>query len=169
MLNNTYKLTSCLCSLIMPKHCMAAVIECFLINAHHAPLFAIENSAEMKYWQQFSISKFRELSTSVTSLLSYIDISTLEQRRQSSRLVLLYKIINNLLPISIPTYYQHTQFHTRQHHTNHFVLPQATLNSYKYSFYLRTIKDWNNLPINVIEARDLDEFTYLLNVNYCNY
>ena len=61
-------------------------------------------------------------------------------------------------------YYQHTQFHTRQHHTNHsdFVLPQATLNSYKYSFYPRTIKDWNNLPINVIEARDLDEFTYLM-------
>ena len=43
-------------------------------------------------------------TTSVTSQLSYIDISTLEQRRQSSRLV--------------------------------------------------------------IEARDLDEFTYLLNVNY---
>ena len=44
----------------------------------------------------------------------------------------------------------------------------STLNSYKYSFYPRTIKDWNNLPIDVIEARDLDEFTYLLNVNYCN-
>ena len=65
-------------------------------------------------------------------------------------------------------YYQHTQFHTRQHHTNHFVLPQATLNSYKYSFYPRTIKDWNNLPINVIEARDLDEFTYLIIVIIIN-
>ena len=64
-------------------------------------------------WIQSDYSR----TTSVTSLLSYIDISTLEQRRQSSRLVLLYKIINNLLPISIPTYYQHTQFHTRQHHT----------------------------------------------------
>jgi len=38
---------------------------------------------------------------------------------------------------------------------------QATFNSYKYSFYPRAIKDWNNLPINVIKARDLDEFTYL--------
>ena len=61
MLNNTYKLTSFLCFLIMPKHWMTAVIECFLINTHHAWLFAIENSAEMKYWQQFSTSKFREL------------------------------------------------------------------------------------------------------------
>ena len=52
---------------------------------------------------------------------------------------------------------------------NTIQLPQATLNSYKYSFYPRTIKDWNDLPINVIEASDLDEFVYLLNVNYCNY
>jgi len=43
------------------------------------------------------------------------------------------------------------------------------LNSYKNSFYPRTIKDWNNLPINIIEASDIDEFTYLLNLNYCNY
>ena len=35
MLNYTNKLTSFLCSLIMPKHCITAVIEGFLINAHH--------------------------------------------------------------------------------------------------------------------------------------
>ena len=26
----------------------------------------------------------------------------------------------------------------------------------------RTIKNWNNLPINVIEARDINEFTFLI-------
>ena len=31
----------------------------------------------------------------------------------------------------------------------------------KYSFYPRAIKEWNNLPINVIES--------LLNFNACNY
>ena len=43
--------------------------------------------------------------------------------------------------------------YTRQYHQNHFILPQAeaTLNTYKYRFYPRTIKEWNNLPINVIE------------------
>jgi len=77
-------------------------------------------------------------------------------------LTLLYKIINNLLPIPVPSYYHHTQFPTRQHHRDHFILPQVTLNTYKYSFYPRTIEDWNNLPINVIEARDINEFTYLI-------
>ena len=105
-------------------------------------------------------------TSSVTALLSTLEITTLEQRCQSSTLTLFYKIINNFLPISVPSYYHHTQFPTRQYHRDHFILPQATLNTYKYSFYPRTIKDWNNLPINVIEAR---EFTYLLNLNYCNY
>ena len=107
-------------------------------------------------------------TSSVTALLSTLEIPTLEQRRQSSRLTLFYKIINNFLSISVPSYYHHTQFPTRQPHRDHFILPQATLNTYKYSFYPRTIQDWNNLLINVIEARDINEFTYLLNLNYCN-
>jgi len=82
-------------------------------------------------------------ASSITALLSTLEIPTLEQRCQSSRLTLVYKIINNLLPISVPSYYHHTQFHTRQHHRDHFILPQATLSChlYKYSFYPRTIKD----------------------------
>ena len=105
---------------------------------------------------------------SVTSLLSSLSIPTLQQRHQSSRLTLFYKIINNTLPISIPSHYQRTQFCTRQHHPNHFILPQATLNTYKYSYYPRTVKDWNELPINIIESRNLDEFIYVLNLHYCN-
>ena len=42
---------------------------------------------------------------SVTSLLSTLNIPMLQQRRQSSRLTLFYKIINNSLPISIPAHY----------------------------------------------------------------
>ena len=46
----------------MSKHCTTAVIECFLINAHHTRPYALGNWAELKHWQQFSISKCRELS-----------------------------------------------------------------------------------------------------------
>ena len=66
-------------------------------------------------------------TTSVTSLLSVLNIPTLQQHCQLSGLTLFYKIINNALLISIPLHYQRTQFHTRQHHPNHFILPQVTL------------------------------------------
>ena len=101
--------------------------------------------------------------TSVASLLSSLNIPTLQHRWNSSRLSLFYSIVNNLLSINIPSHYQRTRFHTRNHHPTHFILPQATLGSFKYSFYPRTIKDWSNLPVDVIESRNLEEFTYLLN------
>ena len=102
-------------------------------------------------------------------MLSSLNISTLQQHRKSSRLTLFCQIIYNTLPISIPSYYQRTHSYTRvtrQYHQNHFILPQATLNTYKYSFYPRTIKEWKNLPINVIESRDINKFTYVLTLPY---
>ena len=59
---NVYKLTSFLCSLIMPKYCMNAII-CFLINVHHTLPFVLENSAEIKH------CKFRELYNYVLFLI----------------------------------------------------------------------------------------------------
>ena len=56
------------------------------------------------------------LRNSVMSLLSSLSILTLQQRCQSSRLTIFYKIINNTLPISIPPHHKRTQFCTRQNH-----------------------------------------------------
>ena len=42
-----------------------------------------------------------------------------------------------------------------------FIVPQSNTNSHKYSFYPRTIRDWNNLPLSLIEA---NEFVNLLSI-----
>ena len=95
-------------------------------------------------------------------MLSSLNISTLQQCRKSSRLTLFYQIINNILPISIPSCYQRTHSYTRQYHQNHFILSQATLNMYKYSFYPRTMKEWNNLPLMLLNQETLmNLLTYL--------
>jgi len=60
-------------------------------------------------------------------------------------------VINDTLLIFIPSHYQRTQSCTMRYHPNHFILPQATLNTYKFSFYPRTIKDCNKLTTNIIE------------------
>ena len=92
-------------------------------------------------------------------------IPTLQHRRNSSRLSLFYSIVNNLLPINTPPTLPKNSI-PYQKLLLTFILPQATLNSFKYSFYPRTIRDWNNLPLYLIESRNLEEFTYLLNQLY---
>ena len=90
--------------------------------------------------------------TSVTSLLLSLNWLTLQQRRLSSRLTLFYKIVNNQLPMTLPPYYLRMQYHTRQYHQDHYIVPQSNTNGHKYSFYPRTIRDWNILPVSLIES-----------------
>ena len=69
-------------------------------------------------------------TTSATSLLSSLNSPTLQQHRKVSKLTLFFKVVNNALLIFIQSHYQRTQFSTRQHHLNHFILPPVNLNVY---------------------------------------
>ena len=48
-----------------------------------------------------------------------------------------------------------TTYATRHQYSLHFATPSVRTNYYKYSFFLRTIRDWNNLPIETIESPSL--------------
>ena len=89
----------------------------------------------------------------------------LESRRRIGQLQTFYKGINSLSGLSIPPYFLPTQRSTRHHHTDHFIQPCTQSNYYQYSFFPRTIKDWNSLPVSVIESENIDTFTnYLLSI-----
>ena len=97
-------------------------------------------------------------------MLEILDWPSLESRRRIGRLQTFYKGINNLSGLSIPPYFLPTQRSTRHHHTHHFIQP-STWSSYQHAFFPRTIKDWNSLPVSVIESENIDTFTnYLLSI-----
>ena len=92
--------------------------------------------------------------SSVTPMLDHeLQWSTLSQRRYISRLQMFYKIIYHHLAIEVPSYFIPTQQATRYLYTLHYIIPFANTDSYKYSFF--TIRDWNNLPIDLIETGSL--------------
>ena len=47
-----------------------------------------------------------------------------------------------------------TQYPTRHHHSKHFIIPSNSTTAYQQSFYPKTIRDWNGLPIAAIETKD---------------
>ena len=56
------------------------------------------------------------------------------------------------------------------HHPLHLIQPQTNTAAYQYSYYPRTINDWNQLPIHLIEINSNKTFQTELN-NYlvmCN-
>ena len=83
---------------------------------------------------------------------------TLQYRRQRARLSLFYKSLNNLIALQIPSYYIPNRHPSRLHHQLSYIHPYARTNAYIYSFFPRTIKEWNSLPTGVVTSNTLPAF-----------
>ena len=77
---------------------------------------------------------------SVTTMLQHLDLPTLQQCRQHSKIIMLYRITHKLASIPTATYIAPC---TRN--TQHYILPYARTLVFKTSFFPSTIKIWNNL------------------------
>ena len=96
---------------------------------------------------------------SVNNMLEALGWPTLEQRRQTCRLLMLYKIQSGLA--HCPTLKAKlVPLPSRQRLTHDKQLTLLTTRTqYRGSSFLpKTIKDWNSLPMKVVEAPTLDAF-----------
>ena len=104
---------------------------------------------------QFVMSNYDRYS-SVSDMLSMLHMSTLEERRNAQSLSIFYKILNNLVDISLPDYIIPSQVQNRGHN-NKFIPIQPHIDVYKFSFYPRVLLLWNNLSPNIVNAKTYDE------------
>ena len=84
----------------------------------------------------------------------------LEQRKLFSSLIECYKTINRLNGLDPSAFFTfaHDFRPLRANHRFKLKLTSATLNSFKHSFFIRIIDEWNNLPKEVAEAENLNIF-----------
>jgi hypothetical protein len=93
----------------------------------------------------------------VTRILGELGWGKLQDRRKIQRLCMLYKITNNLVAIPSAQYMKPNLRNTRGHHLK-FHEQHATKEVYKYSFFPRTIQEWNQLPADVVNSRNVKAF-----------
>ena len=96
--------------------------------------------------------------SSVTEMLERLGWRTLQQRRADARLCLLYKIIHELVAISIPHYFEANNRVSKYCHSMSFKQNHTRVDYYKYSFFPLTIVQWNSLPADVVLLQDFDSF-----------
>ena len=104
--------------------------------------------------------------SSVTGMINHLSWPSLESRGKISRLQTLYKIIHQHYSLSIPPHFTTMERSTRLYHPSHFVLPNSHTFSYQQSYYLRSIRDWNNLPPYLYESTNFDSFSAGLHTLY---
>ena len=98
-------------------------------------------------------------TASVTAMLNELGWSSLEARRTLTRITLLHKMSRHLIDIDVDLYLQpHTERRTRGSHNYKYRLDKATKNVYFYSFFPRTIRQWNSLPSDIVDENSLDIF-----------
>ena len=82
----------------------------------------------------------------VTKALKILKWETLEERRKVARLTLLHRTLNNQVAVSVPEYLKpQSCLKTKFSHPNKFVPLQPRSDTYKFSFWSRTIRDFTSL------------------------
>ncbi|KAK6169191.1 hypothetical protein SNE40_020289 [Patella caerulea] len=96
--------------------------------------------------------------SSVDHMLNHLNWRSLEQRRKDARLTLLYKIVNDKVCIEksgrLITPSRRTR-HTQQHS---FQITSCSSDYRKFSFFPRTIREWNSLPPDIVTLETSDAF-----------
>ena len=102
--------------------------------------------------------------TQALKTLNHLNWSTLEHRRKVNRLTLMYKTLHHQAAINIPPYVKHkTVMKTRNSDPMKFIPVQTSCDEYKYSFWPRTINDWNSLLPNIINMISISNFKAAVN------
>ena len=96
----------------------------------------------------------------VTSMISNLGWDSLAHRRRTHRLLMLYKIQGGLVDMNPGPILRTNDRRTRGGHR--FYQPTASQKVYKYSFYPRTIQEWNRLPTAVTDQPTIEDFKVAL-------
>ena len=86
----------------------------------------------------------------------------LELCRKIAILSFFHKIMYSSSPVDLPSYFDIINRPTRQCHPFYVIILYTATSAYLGSFFPRTIKEWNALPIYLIEFDDNDLFHYEL-------
>ena len=101
-------------------------------------------------------------TSSVSQMLQTLKWSSLEQRRQASRLNMLFKISNDYVKVQTDELHQ---LEERARRTNSKAFKRITCSSdvKSNSFIPRTIREWNSLPEEIVSAPSVKAFSSRLN------
>ena len=90
-------------------------------------------------------------TASVIAMLKDLGWKTLQQRRQEARLSMMYQMTHNITDFNTDNFLiSHTETRTRGSHCFKFQVPKVNKDSFKFSYFPRTIKEWNELPEHIV-------------------
>ena len=100
----------------------------------------IQRQSARRIFQDFSYT------TSASTLVSKLKLPTLEQRRNTAKATMIYKIMNGLVDITPVQGTLTPANRSTRRHTSKLMVPHCRTDVYLHSFFPSAIRIWNNLP-----------------------
>ncbi len=98
-------------------------------------------------------------TSSVTDMFKHLGWKeTLEQRRKNQRLTMMYKIHHGLVALDPSPYITRIHGNSRATHQLAYAVPASNTEYHQFTFFPRTVREWNCLPANVVSAPTLPAF-----------
>ena len=88
--------------------------------------------------------------------------SQLTDRRLYFSLTECYKLVFGLNSLCFSDFIEFTPKCTRSNHNYKLQVKSAKCNCYKYSFFVKIIREWNDLPAKVVEIGNLRRYKIAL-------
>ena len=107
---------------------------------------------------RFIKSNYSRDPCTVTTLLEQLELPPLSTRRKIARITRLHKAIHEKVAIPIPSYINKPTRTSRFHHPKRYIQIRPKKDVYKYSFFPRTIRDWNQLSDELLDIESSEEF-----------
>ena len=117
---------------------------------------------------RFCLQNFNR-TVSVTDMLRELEWDTLEMRRRKNKLTLTYKLSHSLVDIKTQKFLvPNSETRTRRSHAFKYRIPQISRDLFKFSFFPRSICEWNTLLSDIVNSKSLNCLKTNL-VNYLKY
>ena len=93
---------------------------------------------------------------SANNMLHQLQWPTLQERRAENKVIMMFRIVNNL--VAIPTECLIPTAATVRGHNHRYLVPYARTDTYQRSFFPDTIRLWNNLPSSIVACNSINTF-----------
>ena len=103
-------------------------------------------------------------TSSVSEMLQTLGWHTLLQRREQARLCMLFKIHTGSVAVNKDQYIIPMSHFTPGTHPYRYRIPYSRCDYHKFSFFPRTIRAWNGLPVDVVTAESYNSFKSRLSI-----
>ena len=107
---------------------------------------------------RFVKGKYRWDDGSVTEMINALGWTSLANRRRDLRLTLMYKVVNSLVAVPADDLLTPADTRTRAHNNKKFKHISANTANYKNSYFPRTVRDWEELDVNLTTSPTLTSF-----------